>query len=140
MLRDATLRTRRFSMLEVAELMQLKNKAPKERRRHVKRILRRLERRDGVQYLHADTPGGKLYTTLAAIDQLRAHDPGSIGRMRVDIDGLGTEMKRVRKRLSKAEKDIENLGGLQLESVTLLNKAIQGWGQKGAQRGHSRQE
>lgn len=121
-------------------MMKLENKNPKERRRRVKRLLRGFERRDGVQYLHSDTQGGKLYTTLAALDQLREHDPGTMGNMLVRLDELGTKMKSVQKRLTKAEKEILELGGFQLEQARLVERLAGKWGQKGAERGHLEHE
>lgn len=137
---DPAIRSRRFTMLEVAALMGLTNKAPKERRRHVKRVIRRLERRDGVAYLHADSPGGKLYVSLSALEQLIPWSPATLTKMRGDLDSLATTVKTVQKRLTRAEKDICELGGDQLESARLVDRLLNKWGQKGAERGHPQQE
>jgi hypothetical protein len=132
---DPGIRNRRFSMLEVADLMQLKNRGAKERRRHVKRLIRRLERRDAASYLHADTPGGKLYVTLAALEQLIPWDRGTLAKMRGDLDELGTRVKRVEKRVTVTEKDIVRMGEFQKRAAELLADVANWRGQKGAKRG-----
>lgn len=132
---DPSLRTRRFSMLEVADLMQLKNRGAKERRRHVKRLIRRLEKRDGATYLHADTPGGKLYVTLAALEQLMPWDRGTLSKMRGDLDELGTRVTRVERRVTITEKDISKLSDFQRRAAELLADVASWQVPKGGRKG-----
>lgn len=128
-------RDRRFSMTEVAALLKLTNKGAKERRRHVKRLLRRLEKRDGARYLHSDTPGGKLYVSLSALEQLMPWDPGTLSKMRGDLDVLGTRMTRVERRVTITEKDIVKLHDFQSRAAELLADVANWQGPKGGKKG-----
>ncbi len=65
-------RDRWLSMTEVADSMNLESPATPERRReYVRRLIRRLEERDGTVYLRRFGRGrGKLYVAVSALEQL----------------------------------------------------------------------
>lgn len=96
-------RSRRFSLLEVADFLEVPKDLPRhERRRRARRWIRRLERRDGRRYLYREGKGrtSPLYATVAALEQLAPWDPGTLTAIRADVDAHGTHLKRLDRRVT----------------------------------------
>lgn len=128
-------RDRRLSLTEVAALMKLEHESQRERRRYVRRLIRRLETRDQTRYLHRDSPRGKLYIPLSAIERLMPWDPGTLAALRGNVDALGVRIKRVERRVTKHDQHIAKLHEWQSRSAELL-RDIQTFGEpKGAKKG-----
>lgn len=129
------LRERRFSLAEVAALMKLQHANSRERRRYVRRLLRRLEQRDRTRYLHRDNERGKLYVTVSALEHLMPWDAGTLTKMRGDLDVIGTRVKRVERRVKKHDRHLEKLQEWQRRSAELLTEIATFGGPKGARNG-----
>jgi hypothetical protein len=101
-------RDRWLTLLEVADLLKLPHHGKAERRRVTRRLVRRLELRDGARYMRAHGSGrtSRLYVSIAALEQLTPWDAGTLTAMRQDIDGLGTRMKRAERRIDGHDRDI----------------------------------
>ena len=104
-------RDRWLSMVEVAELMKLPHQNVQERRRYVRRAIRRLEQRDGTRYLRRFGVGrnSKLFVAVSALEQLMPWDPGTLTAMRGQIGELGVRTKRLERRVDGHQKDITKL-------------------------------
>lgn len=77
---------RLLSMAEVADLMKLPPGSPHARAEKVRRMVRRMEKRDGIGYLRR--VGRKWFVSIATIEQLAPWDPGTLGQLRSDVDDL----------------------------------------------------
>lgn len=101
---------RYLSVAEIAELMQLKHQRKDERRQYVRRLFRKLEKRDGRKYLHRFGPGrGKYHVSLEAIDQIAPWDPGTLSEIRGGITQLNSAVKTLRRQLNGHGSRIGNL-------------------------------
>jgi len=119
--REGPRRDRWLSMAEVAELIRrtTENASPEpvhpraraEARRRIRRLIRRLERRDGTTYLRQFGEGenAPLFVAVSALEQLMPWDPGTLTAMRSTIDTLGVRMRRVERRVTRSEKDIQRI-------------------------------
>lgn len=126
---------RRFSLAEVAALMKLTHANARERRRYVRRLLRRLEERDRTRYLHRDSERGKLYITLSALEQIMPWDPGTFGKLRSDVDAHAMRIRRVEHRVKKHDRSIEKLHDWSRRSAELLTEIATFQGPKGTTKG-----
>ncbi len=103
-------RERYLSLIEVAELMKLPHETPEERRQYVRRLVRRLEQRDGTVYLRRFGVGqGKLFIAVSAVEQLMPWDPGTLTSLRGELHSLNAEVRAVKKRVSDNARRISNL-------------------------------
>lgn len=110
-------------MAEVAELMKVPQQARAERRRYVRRLIRRLETRDGQPYLQTFGKGrGRLYVAVTALERLMPWDPGTLSAIANDVTNLGNRMKRVERQVVAHERDIRQLFDLQQDAAELLQK------------------
>jgi hypothetical protein len=83
---------------EVADLLGLPQQDLRERRRVVRRMLRRLEQRDGVKYLHRDTKGGWLYVSVAKLEELLPWEPGTLSGIRRDMTTVNGQIRELTRR------------------------------------------
>lgn len=117
-------RDRWLSMAEVADLLKLKHRDRRRRREAVQRLLARLEERDGTRYLRRFGPGrGKLWVSIAALEQLMPWDPGTLTAIRGDVDAHGTRITRLERRVDRHQIDIVKLREASkkaAEALTLL--------------------
>jgi hypothetical protein len=100
MKRDPVRAPRRWLKLRaVADLMSVEHPDPHYRVKYVRRLLRRLERRDGTVYLKqlGAGRGAKLYVSPEGLEQLRPYSPTLFTKLRDDVDdvdGKVTELRR----------------------------------------------
>lgn len=87
-----------LKLSEVADLMGVKHEDPRERRRVVRRMFRRLEKRDGVQYLHRDSNGGWLRVSVERIEQLLPWEPGTVSGIRRDMGTINGQIRDLTRR------------------------------------------
>jgi hypothetical protein len=105
----------------------------------VRRLIRRLESRDGASYLRRFGPGkGKLFVAVSALEQLMPWDPGTLTAIRGDVDGLGIRMKRAEKkidahagRISGHDRDIAKLRAVQEKAAAFAQSVGELLGQNG---------
>lgn len=129
--KGAPRRDRWLSMAEVAELMQVPKADREQRRLHVRRLLRRLEKRDGTSYLRRFGPGrGKLYVAVSALEQLMPWDPGTLGRMRGDVDATAVRVTRLERRVTGHDRELEKLRSIGIKSAELAAAVGQYLGSK----------
>lgn len=128
-------RDRYLSMLEMASLLKLEG-TPRERRRRVRRLIQRLERRDGTSYTKRFGEGsGKLFVSIGALEQLMPWSPGTLTAVREDIDGIGVKVRRLSRRVDGHDREIEHLQEVQRRSAELLAFISSGVGPKGTKKG-----
>jgi hypothetical protein len=131
-------------MVEVAGLMKLGRGGIDDRRRYVRRLIRRLEERDRAVYLRRFGSGkGKLYVAVSALEQLMPWDPGTLTAVRGDVDGLGIRMKRAERkieahdgRLSGHDRDLAKLRAVQEKAAAFAQSVGELLGQNGPETGH----
>lgn len=123
-------------MSELAALMKLPHKNAHERRRYVRRTLRRLEQRDGATYMRRLGPGrGKLYVSVGLLEKLMPWDSGTLTGMRADLDGLGVKVKRLKRRVDRHDIDINGLAEWARNQAELLARLPVLIAPKGAKNG-----
>ena len=83
---------------EVADMLDLETDDKRERRRIVRRMFRRLEQRDGVQYLHRDSNGGWLRVSIEKIEQLLPWEPGTMSGIRRDMGTINGQIRDLTRR------------------------------------------
>ena len=119
-------RDRYLTLLEVADLMKVphREKPPREdqrlRRQDAYRMVRALEKRDGVPYMRSRgprRPGSRLFVSVAAVEQLAAWDPGTLTAMREDIDVVAVQVRRAERRLDGHDRDITALKLIQQKAA-----------------------
>ena len=113
-------------MAEVAELMKVPHQARAERRRYVRRLIRRLEARDGTPYLQTFGKGrGRLFVAVTALERLMPWDPGTLTAIANDVTSLGVRMKRAERQIESHDRDIRQLFEIQQDAAELLQKIAQ---------------
>lgn len=125
-------RDRWLSLLELAQKLELAQPDPRVRRIYVQRVLARLGQRDGTTYLKRFGPGrGKLYANMAVLELLDPDDPAMPGRMRADIDQLGSRVGRLERSDKRQNAQLANLH----EAGTKLAEAFEALTRAGSQNG-----
>lgn len=142
-------RDRYLTLLEVADLLKLPHQEKDDRRRVVRRMLRRLEIRDGVSYMRTvgrPGPGSRLFVPVSALEQLTPWDAGTLTAMREDIDGLGVRVKRAERRIDGHDRDISDLRLIAQKSAELsevvsrvVSRSAPKAGQSGPKAGQKQQ-
>lgn len=135
-------RDRWLTLLELAERLNLPHESKDERRRVARRIIRRLEKRDGVLYTRTHgppRPGSRVWVSIGAIEQLIPWDPGTLTAMRDDIDGLGVRVKRAERQIAGHDRDIRTLQLLQQKAAEFADAVGQALGQSEPKASHGAQ-
>lgn len=89
---------RYLSMGEVAALMKLPPATARIRAEKVRRLIRRLEKRDGANYLKL--LGGQYYVAVGVLEQLLPWEPGTLHQLRSDVNDLAVQQAHQNKRLN----------------------------------------
>lgn len=123
-------------------MLKLPHHGKAERRRVIRRMIRRLEQRDGAKYTRThgpERPGSRLFVSVAALEQLTPWDAGTLTAMREDIDGLGTRVKRAERRIDGHDRDIHALRVVQQKASEFAEAVAMALGQSGPQPGQKQQ-
>lgn len=89
-----------LKLAAVAKLMGIEHPSAHYRAKYVRRLLMRLEQRDGTAYLRRfGGPGSAWHVSPGALEQLEPHSPNALGRMRQDINTLASEMGAIRRQI-----------------------------------------
>ena len=116
-------RDRLLSMIEVADLLQprrLTGKPDHYRAQYVRRMIRRVERRDGRPLL---TKRGKdCYIALSSVEHLAHWDPSTLGAMRADIRELDRRLKALRRQVNSQGAQIRDLKRFRKATVNYLTE------------------
>jgi hypothetical protein len=125
-------RDRWLTLIEVAEIMKLAHPNRDERRRYVRRAIRRAEQRDGCAY--TKRVGKSLYVSVTALETLLPFDADTftkLGRSVADIAQIQRELRRQLNghgsRLRVVEKDVRNLEEADralAEAIEASNRAL----------------
>lgn len=115
-----------LKLADVAELMQLKQARKKDRRMFVWRMIRRLEARDGTQYMRRFGNGSTspLWISLTAIEKLMPWEPGTVSAIRSDVNELGTRMKRAERKIVGHDRELSNHREWQRKAAELLTSMV----------------
>lgn len=127
-------RDRWLTLIEVAEIMKLAHPNRDERRRYVRRAIRRAEQRDGCSYTKRVGKLGQLYVSVSALETLLPYDAETftkLGRSVADIAQIQRDHKRQIQghgaRLRVVEKDVRNLEEADralAEAIEASNRAL----------------
>lgn len=91
-----------LSLAQVAQLMQIEHPSRHYRVQYVRRLLRRLELRDGTAYLRrfGDGKRGRLWVSPSALEQLEPHSPAAMGKLREDVDENREETRAIQRKVN----------------------------------------
>lgn len=107
----------------VADLMNVEHPDPHYRVKYVRRLLRRLEERDGTAYLRQFGPArSNLYVAPEALEQLRPYAPTGYAKLREDIDDVATNVTDLRRQVNGQGARIRNLEEFRKDTAAYLAK------------------
>jgi hypothetical protein len=90
-----------LTLRAVADLMKIEHPSHHYRVKFVRRLLRRLEKRDGTAYLRRfGAPPAALYVSPSALEQLEPYSPTALGKLRSDVDELAEEQRAIKLRVN----------------------------------------
>jgi len=102
-------KSRYLFLSEVADLLKVQKKTQHYRVQYVRRLFRRLERRDGCVYLHSTDGSRDLRVCVDDLAQLDPYNPSTLQMMRKDVDGLERENQDLRARVARLERFATNV-------------------------------
>jgi hypothetical protein len=107
-----TTKSRYLSLAEVATLLEVDKPTQRAKNLYVRRLFRKLERRDRTVYLHQfGKPGAKLLVCVDDLSRLDPHNPSTIQAIRKDLDDLEHENNELRRRVARLERFAERVEG-----------------------------
>lgn len=107
-----------LKLAAVADLMRVEHTDPHYRVQYVRRLLRRLEERDGTAYLRRFGAGrGNLYVSPAALEQLDPYSPGAVGKIKDEVTSVKADQGELRRQV--------NAHGARILSLEKFRRATQ---------------
>lgn len=90
---------RHLTMTEVADVLGVRDyQRPNGRAEYVRRLIRRMERRDAATYLRRD--GRTWLVSLEDLERARPWAPGTLGGIRSGLGEVAEEVKTLKKRVN----------------------------------------
>lgn len=113
----------------VADLMNVEHPDPHYRVKFVRRLLRRLEQRDGTAYLKrfglepgSGRRGGDWYVLPQALEQLRPYSPTAHAKLREDLDEVAGNVTELRRQVNAHGGRIRKLEEFSKDTAAYLAK------------------
>jgi hypothetical protein len=126
-----------LKLARVADLMAIEHQNRHYRVQYVRRLLRRLEARDGTAYLRRFGSGrSNLYVSPVALEQLEPYSPTALGKLREDVEELREEQGAIKLQVNGQGSRIRDLEKARRGFEAYMRIQAEVEGQSGAEQGH----
>ena len=98
----ATVPRRLVKIRELADRMGFKHPNAHYRAQYVRRLIQRLERRDGCRYMRqvGTGRGAHWYVSPAALEAIEPYSATALGKLRQDVDDTREDVREIRRNLN----------------------------------------